>query len=136
MLAACDGTDLSQAVVVAALQLCEPGSALIVVHVDELLVGGGAAGLPVEIDEPERRAYTTRLVDQLRRDGVAAGLRLVPAVSRGTADALAECARAEHADVIVVATRARGLLSELAFGHVADRLIAASPCPVLVVPPR
>jgi nucleotide-binding universal stress UspA family protein len=52
------------------------------------------------------------------------------------ADGILERARACGTDLILVATHARGLLTRLGFGSVADELVRRAGVPVLVLPPR
>jgi nucleotide-binding universal stress UspA family protein len=53
--------------------------------------------------------------------------------SGGPAEVLAELARTEKVDLVVVGHRGRGAVARLLLGSVADRLTQISPRPVLVV---
>ena len=44
-------------------------------------------------------------------------------------------AEATPGDLVVIGTRARGDIERLFLGSVAERVLRAAPCPVLVVPP-
>jgi nucleotide-binding universal stress UspA family protein len=52
----------------------------------------------------------------------------------GAAHVIAEIAKEERADLIVVGTRGHGPLPGLLLGSVAHRLVQIAHCPVLVVP--
>lgn len=52
------------------------------------------------------------------------------------AHAIAQVAQELPADLIVVGTRGRGGISQLLAGSVAEHVIRAAPCPVLVVKPQ
>jgi nucleotide-binding universal stress UspA family protein len=52
------------------------------------------------------------------------------------ADGILERARACETDLIVMSTHARGLLSRIGFGSIADELARRAGVPVLVLPPR
>lgn len=64
----------------------------------------------------------------------AAGLRVSTRTCEGpVAEAIIEHARDEEADMIVMSTHGRGGLSRWVYGSVADRVLQAAPCPVLLV---
>lgn len=48
--------------------------------------------------------------------------------------AIVECAATEHVDLVVMSSHGRSGLSRMLIGSVTDRVLRASPCPVLVVP--
>lgn len=64
--------------------------------------------------------------------GVLAGTAVLPET---VADGLLERARAGKADLIVMTTHGRGLLSRFGLGSVGDELIRRSPIPILLVRP-
>jgi nucleotide-binding universal stress UspA family protein len=51
-------------------------------------------------------------------------------------DVLMRVLRDEHADLLVMGTRGAGPLRSALVGSVAQQMIAISPCPVVVVPPK
>jgi nucleotide-binding universal stress UspA family protein len=63
-------------------------------------------------------------------------MRMARAGVGEAAHVVAEAAREEGADVIVVGTRGRGPLAGLLLGSVTQRLLHLAPCPVLAVPTR
>lgn len=54
----------------------------------------------------------------------------------GTAEAVAEYAREERADLIVIGSRSRPGVRHFFLGSVAERVLRLAPCPVLVVHPE
>jgi len=50
-----------------------------------------------------------------------------------TTESIVEVARDEHADLIVVGSRHRGLIQRLLSGSVSSKVVADAPCDVLVV---
>jgi nucleotide-binding universal stress UspA family protein len=54
--------------------------------------------------------------------------------SRSVPKEIAEYARTEHADLIVMASRGKGVLEHMFMGSVLQKLLSIAPCPVLVVP--
>jgi nucleotide-binding universal stress UspA family protein len=85
-----------------------------------------------------REQTTQRLapeVDRLCRLGVAS--RVIPCAIQppgDEADAIVSAAAEEHADLVVMETHGRRGLERIAhLGSVAERVVRASPCPVLVL---
>jgi len=72
-----------------------------------------------------------RLLERTRKAGVPAKGLLLRGVPH---EAIARAARSHRADQIVVGTHGRRGFSRLFLGSVASRVLAAAPCPVLVVP--
>jgi nucleotide-binding universal stress UspA family protein len=112
---------------------------LLIAHVLEPAVPLSADGyvLPRLYDEiaaaqrADAEKRMKRLLDRARKAGVRArGILL-----RGAAhDAIARAARGHRAGRVIVGTHGRRGFSRLFLGSVAARVIAACPCPVLVVP--
>ena len=107
---------------------------LVAVHVRELMMGRGGSQT-VAPNEDEIEADVRRTVDELKSRGVNAELKVISAVSGGPAHVLADVARAEHADVIVVGTRGHRQIASLVIGSVTHRLLHIAHCAVLAVPP-
>lgn len=65
-------------------------------------------------------------------------VRRIEAVRIGTdvADTICQYARSQGADMIVLATHGRTGLSHLLMGSVAESVLRAAPCPVLVLRPQ
>lgn len=115
------------------------GATLLVAHVLEPPVPFAPDGyvLPQTYDDlaaAQRRGAEERMrrvLARARREGIAArGLLL-----RGAPhEAIARAARGHRAGRVVVGTHGRRGFSRLFLGSVAARVVASSPCPVLVVP--
>ena len=132
-----DGSRRAKLAIDLAKQLAEDSRVRIeIVHVREHLVGGGAAGLPVLINEDEILRSLHAEVGALADEGYNVHLQIREARSRGAAQAIADVAAELDADVIVIAGRGLGQVMGLVLGSVTERLLQIAPCPVLVVPAR
>ncbi len=125
-----------------ALDACRAGGAsLLIAHVLEPPVPFMAEGyvLPQTYDaiaaaiRDAAAKGMRRLLTAAREKGVSArGLLL-----RGSPhEAITRAARTHHVGQLVVGTHGRSGLSRMLLGSVAARIIATSPCPVLVIPAR
>ena len=129
-----DGSADSARALPLAVDLVDDDGHLIAVHVRELMMGrGGTQTLAPNEDEIE--AGVRRTVDNLKSKGINAELKVISAVSGGPAHVLADVARAEQADVIVVGTRGHRQIASLVIGSVTHRLLHIAHCAVLAVPP-
>jgi nucleotide-binding universal stress UspA family protein len=135
---ATDGSEAAdQAMPVAENLAAEGGGELVVVHCQELMTpvkGGGR--YPLAANEDELRAKIQRQVAELSGNSVRVSSETGTAVVGGAAHMIADAARDEQADVIVVGTRGHTPLGGLLVGSVTQRLLHIAPCPVLVVPSR
>lgn len=118
----------------------EKGTAQItVVHCLENIVDatfGLGLGVPAEsiIDDLQRRAEER--LEQFRRHFFT-GVIPLSAVIRCTqpvAIELTDFARGRHADLIVVASHGRSGFSHALFGSVAERMVRATSCPLMIIP--
>lgn len=109
------------------------GSKVIVAHCRELMTGR-AAGLPVHPDEDELVAKIRRQAAELESAGFDVRLEIVTMTGTNSPRVIADTARANRADVIVVGPRGHSALVGVFVGSVAQRLLHVAPCPVLVVP--
>ncbi len=132
---ATDASPLADGALVEALRLLQPGGRLIAFHCDERFLGGRAAGLPVLVDEIDRREKLRKQVEQLKADGFDAEL-VVEAIHRNIAGEIAKAAELHGADAIVCGTRGFGLVAGAVAGSVAMRLPHLASCPVVVVSER
>ena len=106
-----------------------------IVHcVEHQASAAGSEPLLEHGDENEIEAKIERQVEDLVEQGAKATLRMVPTSRSGAAQAIADVARTERAEVIVVGTRGHTALVGLLVGSVTQRLLHIAPCPVLVVP--
>ena len=79
-----------------------------------------------------RQLAVERVVQRARAGGAtAAGLTW----DGDAGEAVVEAAAAEHADLIVVGTHARGAVGRLFLGSVSDHVVRNAGCPVMVVRP-
>lgn len=112
------------------------GTAVVVLHCNETMVGPRAYGLDVRLDEPEIQAKITRQAEELKVEGLDVTTEFVTGHAGIAAHAIAEAAKSDGADLIVVGTRGHTRLGGLLVGSVTQRLLQVAPCPVLSVPAR
>jgi nucleotide-binding universal stress UspA family protein len=133
---ASDGSEHADRALEYARGLAEGSSArLIAVHVKEI-IGGRAGGYPVDVDEEEVEERIQRQVKDLKDAGLDASYEQHGTTAGGAAHAIADAAKEDGADLIVVGTRGQGPVSGLLLGSVTHRLLHVAPCPVLAVPPK
>ncbi len=132
---ATDGSDpADRALEYAKSFVTENGATLIAVHSIETLGGPGSRGaFPADLDED---AHQAKIKKQIEEFGDKATFRLVMSGVSSAAHALADVAKEEGADLIVVGTRGHTAFGGLLLGSVTQRLLHISPCPVLAVPPK
>jgi nucleotide-binding universal stress UspA family protein len=135
---ATDGSEAADRSLPNAKGLVAPdGGSLTVIHCEEYtLPGKGGGRLPVHAGENELVDKIKGQVAELSKAGGPAELKVVKASVGGAAHVIADVARAEGADVIVVGTRGHTVLGGLLLGSVTNRLLHVAPCPVLAVPTR
>jgi nucleotide-binding universal stress UspA family protein len=108
-------------------------AAVLVIHVDERLLGQRGSSQPLIADETDVRAKIEGQVTELGGAGVNARLQVVDAVRGGTAHQIADIAAELPADMIIVGTRGHTALAGVFVGSVTQRLLQVAPCPVLAV---
>jgi nucleotide-binding universal stress UspA family protein len=108
-------------------------SKIVAVHATEIL-GGRFGGGPVLADDPELVGKIERQIEELRRAGFTAELRIVRGVEP-SATLIAHAASAAGASLIVTGTHGHGALASALVGSVARGLLHEARCPVLAVPP-
>jgi nucleotide-binding universal stress UspA family protein len=95
---------------------------------------GAAPPISYEDVEETQRERARRLLEQVARDlDRAPGVRM-RIEEDAPASLLSRCADAENAELIVVGTHGRGLVSSVLLGSTSSRLAASASQPVVVVP--
>ena len=134
---ATDGSAASDAALPQVRELAAAnGTAVVVLHCDESFVGPRAYGLEVNVDEPEVQEKIKKQAEELKGEGFDVTTEFVSGHSGIAAHAIAEAAKKDGADLIVVGTRGHTRLGGLLLGSVTQRLLQVAPCPVLSVPAR
>jgi len=133
---ATDGSDCAdQALSYAKALVSEDSGELLVIHcVEFTMPGKGGGSLTLHADEDELTEKIERQVRELTESGLSARLDVLGAGMGGAAHTIAEAARDNGADVIVLGTRGHTPLGGLLLGGVTQRLLHIMPCPVLAVP--
>jgi nucleotide-binding universal stress UspA family protein len=137
-----DPSSTSEQVLDATLALGGAGVAITLVHVVEPVLGVAEPSLPFPMPMDPKLLGDLRAMAQARLDRVAEDLRargatVVTRVLTGIGAAgmiLEEAASGRH-DLIAMTTHGEGGLRRLLLGSVADKVVRAATCPVLVVRP-
>ncbi len=95
-----------------------------------------AGRFAVHADEDELKLKIKRQVSELSQGDVLATLQMATASAGGAAHVIADAAREQQAELIVVGTRGHTALAGLLLGSVTQRLLHIAPCPVLAVPTK
>lgn len=137
-----DGSETSALAASAAIDFAKQnGASLVVIHVTQpfsTLIGfdGMAATYAVSggdyeaAAQKEAQSYMAPVLEKAQQVGVPASAVVVSHYQ--VADALIDTAKAQHCDLIYIATHGRSGLSRLLLGSVTTKIIALSPIPVLV----
>jgi nucleotide-binding universal stress UspA family protein len=133
---ATDGSDSAdQAMGLAKTLASDSGGRLIVAHCEELMPPAkGGGGFPIHGDAEELKAKIQRQVAELSGEGIQASVEMLRTTAGHAAHEIADSAREQGAEVIVVGTRGHTALKGLLVGSVTQRLLHVAPCPVLAVP--
>jgi nucleotide-binding universal stress UspA family protein len=108
-------------------------SKIVAIHATEMMAGRFGGG-PMLSDDPAVVMKIERQVEELRRAGFTAELRVVRGVDTLPA-MIARTAAGVEASLIVLGTHGHGGLTAAIVGSVARGLLHEARCPVLAVPP-
>lgn len=135
-----DGTTQSEIAIPRAIELANMLESTIVltrVVAPAYMLGPESAGIVMleDPDETERRraeaaSYLTRVADRMR--GEVERPRTLVVVDPAPANGIVRAARSESVRAVVLATHARRGLKRLVLGSVSERVLSASPAPVLL----
>ena len=132
---ATDGSEIADRALPLVSELARCNSAKVVaVHADERLPGR-LGGAPALADEDDLRRKIAGQVEELRKAGIEATLKVEAGAKETIAELIADAAREVSADVIVVGTHGHGGFAAAVLGSVTLSLLHHAPCPVLAVPP-
>ena len=132
---ATDGSAASDAALPQVRELASMnGTTVVVLHCEETLVGPRAYGLDVHVDEEDVKAKIKDQAKELEGEGLKVATEFVAGRSGLAAHAIADAAKKDGADLIVVGTRGHTAIGGLLLGSVTQRLLQVAPCPVLAVP--
>jgi nucleotide-binding universal stress UspA family protein len=133
-----DGSPLAEAALEHARQLAQcHGSEIVLLRVvispytivaPDLVLAG--QGVDQEILQQQVEQYLQAQAGKLAEQGFTVHL---VACQGPVAEAILEHARSLAVDVIVMSTHGRGGVSRWVYGSVADRVLQAAPCPVLLI---
>lgn len=139
ILATTDFSDPSRRGVQQAVELAEHfGAELILVHATPPLraVSGATtvAGYYLPKVSEEINAEAAQIAERMREEEIPSSVTSRVHILHGkAAEAIADFAKEEGVDLIVMASRGESGLKELFTGSVAHRMLGRAPCPVLVV---
>ncbi|MDX6648949.1 MAG: hypothetical protein QOJ97_900 [Solirubrobacteraceae bacterium] len=129
-----DGSDDAQAALPVAADIARHyDSVLVLVHVEEVIVGKGGPA-QVHAGEDEFEAQLRKRVEELTSSGVTAKLEVAESVLGGPAPVIEHIADRLKAELIVVGRRGRSEIADLVLGSVTHRLMHIAKRPVLAVP--
>ena len=131
---ALDGSDGSKRAIPLAVELAKRDSArIVIVHVDERIVGKG--GGDIHADEAEIQADIRKQAEELSGQGIETSVEMRDVMVGGAAHPIADVANEASADLVVVGTRGHSGVSGVLLGSVTQRLLHLAHQPVLAVPP-
>jgi nucleotide-binding universal stress UspA family protein len=130
-----DGSGSERALLAAEKLATQFDARLVLVHVQQLIVGRRGGRLSAHVNEAGRLARVRELVARLRADGFDAELETHRTSLEHPANIIADAAKRHDADAIVLATRGHTPVIGLLASSVAQRLLHIAPCPVVAVTP-
>jgi nucleotide-binding universal stress UspA family protein len=131
---ALDGSEGSRHAIPLAVELARRDNAkLVVVHVEEEIIGKG--GGPIRATEDEVQDEIRQQAQELSASGVETSVEMRSVMLGGPAHAIEDVAAEAGADLIVAGTRGHSPVAGLLLGSVTQRLLHIARRPVLAVPP-
>lgn len=130
-----DGSDVAEAAIAPALEMAEPGSALLILmRAANARVMPGADVIGAQIlAVREAEEYLAALKEKLEKQGAR---RVETHVWYGpAAPAIVEAAQMQKVDLIVMSTHGRSGLGRLVFGSVAESVLRGTRLPIFLVRP-
>jgi nucleotide-binding universal stress UspA family protein len=108
------------------------------VHASTVEFGGMYAGAVAQLEEQEpaeqaAKKYLVPIANRLQSDGYHVALHVSRLMA---AEAIIDYAEHHHVDLIAIATHGRSGVSRWVFGSVTQKVMQASPTPVLVIRPQ
>ncbi len=97
----------------------------------DLVLSGAVTELPGLRDQAVQ--YLQGLSGELREKGISYQTAILDGP---VPDAITDFAKSEHVDLIVMSTHGRGGISRWVYGSVAEKVLQAAPCPVLLIRAR
>ena len=107
---------------------------LIMVHSVEYVITA-PEGEPAYADEEEHKVKLSTQASTAQEEGLKVSVVMAGGRQEGAGQVIADTAREQGADLIVVGTRGLSAVAGLLLGSVTQRLLQLAPCPVVAVPP-
>jgi nucleotide-binding universal stress UspA family protein len=134
ILLALDGSDGSKRAIPIAVELAKrDGAKVVIVHVDERIVGKG--GGDIHADEAQVQDEVRKMAEDLSGQGIETSVEMRDVMVGGPAHPIADVANEAGADLIVVGTRGHSGVPGVLLGSVTQRLLHLAHQPVLAIPP-
>jgi nucleotide-binding universal stress UspA family protein len=130
-----DGSEGSKkAIPIAAHLARNEDGRLFIIHVEEIVGGAPRGSGPLNLNEDQIQDEIRRVAAALTSEGIDVDMKVVEVVLGGPAQAIANAAHEERADLIVVGSRGHSAALGALVGSVAMRLPNLAKEPVLIVP--
>ena len=127
-----DCSDDSIAAIDAALQLVAASADVHVLHILPTIEPADPEYLWTTADSPARQAHTEQALKERLADARYAGVQIHVAFGEAGHE-IADFAKDNHADLIVLPSHGRTGISRLLIGSTAERVVRLAHCPVLVL---
>jgi len=132
-----DGSPLAERAIAPAVELARAFCAeIILARVIALpsAIYGSPESMPLVVEEPGDEKQATEYLQNVRARLEGDGLRVRTLAARPPiAEALLDSVRGQQANLIVMSTHGRGGVRRWVYGSVADRILQATPVPILLL---